>query len=436
MDLILRNATLPDGRQGIDIGIAGGRIVALEPRIAATAREEIDAAGRLVSPPFVDAHFHLDSALSVGFPRFNRSGTLLEGIALWREVTPFLTPEWLYDRGMQYCDWAIAQGIQAIRSHVDVTDPALTGVTAMLAVKAAVRDYIDLQLVAFPQQGIYRAPGSLENLERALDRGVEVVGGIPHFERTMEEGARSVVTLCEIAAKRGLLVDLHCDETDDPASRHVETLAAETIRLGLKGRTAGSHLTSMHSIDNYYASKLIPLLAEAEIQAIANPLANVTLQGRHDTYPKRRGMMRVPELMAAGVNVAFGHDSVMDPWYPLGTADMLAVAGMGLHLGHMTGTDQMNACFAAVTGNAAKAMRLDGYGIAVGCYGDLVLLDAASPIEAIRRSASRLAVIRRGRVVARSAPRVATLEIPGRPDVIDFVPSVRPPFAAVARAAE
>jgi cytosine deaminase len=434
MDLILRNTTLPDGRRGVDIGIADGRIVALESHLAATAREEMDAAGRLVSPPFVDAHFHLDSALSVGFPRFNRSGTLIEGIALWREVTPYLTHEWLYERGVQYCDWAIAQGIQAIRSHVDVTDPALTGVAAMLAVKAAVKDYIDLQLVAFPQQGIYRVPGSLENIERALDQGVEVVGGIPHFERTTEDGTRSIKTLCEIGAKRGLLVDLHCDETDDPASRHVETLAAETVRLGIEGRTAGSHLTSMHSMDNYYASKLIPLLAEAEIQAIANPLANVTLQGRHDTYPKRRGMMRVPELMAAGVNVAFGHDSAMDPWYPLGTGDMLAVASMALHLGHMTGIDQMNACFAAVTSNAAKTLRLEGYGIAVGCYGDLVLLDAASPIEAIRRSASRLAVIRRGRIVARNAPRAATLAIPGRPGLVDFVPSVKPPLAAAAAA--
>jgi cytosine deaminase len=343
MDLVIRNATLPDGRSGIDIAIEDGRIAALRPRLDVVGRQELDAGGRLVSPPFVDAHFHLDTALSLGFPRLNRTGTLIEGIALWREIEPHLTHEWLVERGLQYCDWAIAQGIQAIRSHVDTTHAALTGVTAMLEVKRAVKDYLDLQLVAFPQQGIYRAPGGLANLERALDLGVEVVGGIPHFERTAADGTRSVVTLCEIAAKRGLLLDLHCDETDDPASRHIETLAAETIRLGLKGRTAGSHLTSMHSMDNYYASKLIPLMAEAEIQAIANPLANVTLQGRHDTYPKRRGMMRVPELLQAGVNVAFGHDSVMDPFYSLGTGDMLAVAGMGAHLGHMTGIDQ-NEC--------------------------------------------------------------------------------------------
>jgi cytosine/creatinine deaminase len=439
MDLVIRNATLPDGRSGIDIAIEDGRIAALRPRLDVVGRQELDAGGRLVSPPFVDAHFHLDTALSLGFPRLNRTGTLIEGIALWREIEPHLTHEWLVERGLQYCDWAIAQGIQAIRSHVDTTHAALTGVTAMLEVKRAVKDYLDLQLVAFPQQGIYRAPGGLANLERALDLGVEVVGGIPHFERTAADGTRSVVTLCEIAAKRGLLLDLHCDETDDPASRHIETLAAETIRLGLKGRTAGSHLTSMHSMDNYYASKLIPLMAEAEIQAIANPLANVTLQGRHDTYPKRRGMMRVPELLQAGVNVAFGHDSVMDPFYSLGTGDMLAVAGMGVHLGHMTGIDQMNACFAAVTENAARAMHLQGYGLAPGRNGDLVVLDARDPIDAIRRSAARLYVVRRGKIVARSAPRTASLAIPGRPSVVDFVPTVKPPIphpAVAASAAE
>jgi cytosine deaminase len=435
MDLVLRNATLPDGRSGIDIAIENGRIAALRPRLEIVGREEIDVAGRLVSPPFVDAHFHLDTALSLGFPRLNRTGTLIEGIALWREIEPHLTHEWLVERGLQYCDWAIAQGIQAIRSHVDTTHAALTGVTAMLEVKRAVKDYLDLQLVAFPQQGIYRSPGALANLERALDLGVEVVGGIPHFERTMADGTRSVVALCEIAAKRGLLVDLHCDETDDPTSRHIETLAAETVRLGLKGRTAGSHLTSMHSMDNYYASKLIPLMAEAEVQAIANPLANITLQGRHDTYPKRRGMMRVPELMAAGVNVAFGHDSVMDPFYSLGTGDMLAVASMGVHLGHMTGIDQMNSCFAAVTENGARALHLEGYGLAPGKHGDLVVLDARDPIDAIRRSAARLYVVRRGRIVARSAPRTASLAIPGRPSTIDFVPTVKPPTQKLAVAA-
>ena len=226
--------------------------------------------------------------------------------------------------------------------------------------------------------------------------------------------------LCELAAERGLRVDLHCDETDDPLSRHVESLAFEVRRLGLQGRAAGSHLTSMHSMDNYYVSKLIPLMREAGVAAIANPLINITLQGRHDTYPKRRGMTRVPELLAAGVPVAFGHDCVMDPWYPLGSGDMLEVAAMGLHVAQMTGTEAMRACFDAVTTIPARILGLDGYGVAPGCRADLVLFDARDPVEAIRLRAARLAVVRAGRVIATSPPSRAALDIPGRPAFVDF----------------
>ena len=234
---------------------------------------------------------------------------------------------------------------------------------ALLEVKRRVASYIDLQLVAFPQDGVLRSPGGVDNLKRALDLGVDIVGGIPHFERTMSEGAASVKLLCEIAAERGKPVDMHCDESDDPLSRHIETLAFETNRLGLHGRVTGSHCTSMHSMDNYYASKLIPLIAESGVSIVANPLVNITLQGRHDTYPKRRGMTRVPELMAAGVTVAFGHDDVMDPWYGMGSGDMLEVAHMGLHVALMTSQSGIRACFDAVTTNAAKVMHLQGYGI-------------------------------------------------------------------------
>jgi cytosine deaminase len=226
--------------------------------------------------------------------------------------------------------------------------------------------------------------------------------------------------LCEIAAARGLRVDMHCDETDDPLSRHIETLAFHTQRLGLHGRVAGSHLTSMHSMDNYYASKLIPLMAEAQIQAIANPLANIVLQGRHDTYPKRRGMMRVPELLAAGVNVAFGHDSVMDPWYSMGSGDMLEVAHMGLHVAQMTSQAQMKQCFDAVTVNPARMLGLEGYGLAAGCHADFVLLQARSPVEAIRVRATRLAVVRRGQVIAQTPAATATLSLAGRPPRVDW----------------
>jgi cytosine deaminase len=309
----------------------------------------------------------------------------------------------------------------AIRSHVDICDPRLLAVDALLEVKKRVKPYLDLQLVAFPQDGYYRSPKAVALLNEALDRGIDVVGGIPHFERTMGDGTASVRALCELAAERGLMVDMHCDETDDPLSRHIETLAAETQRLGLSGRVTGSHLTSMHSMDNYYVSKLIPLMAEAGVNAIANPLINITIQGRHDTYPKRRGMTRVPELMQAGIAVAFGHDCVMDPWYSMGSGDMLEVASMGLHVAQMTGQAAMRNCFAAVTSNPAEILGLHGYGIAPGCFADMVLLQAADPVEAIRLRATRLKVIRRGKVVAESPAQTARLNLPGRPESVDFL---------------
>ena len=424
MDLIIRRASLPRSvaqhQELVDIGIEAGRIVAVEPHLAASAHEEIDAAGSLVTPPFVDPHFHMDATLSYGLPRVNASGTLLEGIALWGELKPALTQEALIGRALQYCDWAVARGLLAIRSHVDVCDPRLLAVEALLEVKRRVTPYLDLQLVAFPQDGVLRSPGAFDNLKRAIAMGVDVVGGIPHFERTMADGAESVRILCEYAAEQGLRVDMHCDESDDPLSRHIETLAAQTHRLGLHGRVTGSHLTSMHSMDNYYVSKLLPLMRESGVAAIANPLINITLQGRSDTYPKRRGMTRVPEMMAAGINVAFGHDCVMDPWYSLGSGDMLEVAHMGLHVAQMTGIDAMHACFDAVTVNAARILGLEGYGISPGCEANCVLLDARDPVEAIRLRAARLAVVRRGKVVARSPAARATLALEGRPAQIDF----------------
>jgi cytosine/creatinine deaminase len=420
MDLIVRNANLPDGRRGIDIAVRDGRIADVAPNITATAAREIDASGRLVSPPFVDAHFHMDATLSLGLPRLNQSGTLLEGIELWGELKPHLTVDALIERAMAYCDMAVARGLLAIRSHVDICDDRLLAVDALLEVKRRVKPYLDLQLVAFPQDGFYRSTNAQENLIRSLNRGVDVVGGIPHFERTMAEGAASVRHLCEIAAARALMVDMHCDESDDPHSRHIETLAAETLRTGLEGRVAGSHLTSMHSMDNYYVSKLLPLIAESGVAAIANPLINITLQGRHDTYPKRRGMTRVPELMAAGVNVAFGHDCVMDPWYPFGSGDMLEVAHMAVHIGQMTSQAAIRQCFDAVTVNPAKILGLTDYGLAPGCRADMVVLQAADAFEAIRLKANRLFVIRGGAVIAESPTQQSALHLPGRAERVDF----------------
>jgi len=390
----------------MSIAVQDGRITEVTEGLAAPAHETLDAQGLLLSPPFVDAHFHLDSALTYGQPRVNESGTLLEGIALWGELKPQLTHDAIVERALRYCDGAVARGLLAIRSHVDTSHPSLLTVQALLEVKRRVAPYLDLQLVAFPQDGLLRTPDGLSNLQRALDLGVDVVGGIPHFERTQAQGAESIRILCELAAAQGKRVDMHCDESDDPLSRHVETLAFETRRLGLQGRVTGSHLTSMHSMDNYYVSKLIPLMAEAQLGVVANPLINITLQGRHDSYPRRRGMTRVPELLAACLTVAFGQDCVMDPWYGLGSADMLEVAHMGLHVGQMTSQAAMRQCYEAVTTHPARLLGLEAYGLEAGCHADFVLLHARDTVEAIRLRAARLAVFRRGRRVA-SSPRSA-----------------------------
>jgi cytosine deaminase len=420
LDLIVRNATLPSGATGRDIAVKDGRIVELRPNIAGEAAQAIDASGHLVSPPFVDSHFHMDATLSLGLPRLNESGTLLEGIELWGELKPHLTVEALKQRALALCRWSIARGTLAIRSHVDICDDRLLAVDALLEVREEVKDWIDLQLVAFPQDGYLRYARSPENLKRALDKGVDVVGGIPHFERSMADGAESVRQLCEVAAARSLKVDMHCDETDDPLSRHIESLTYETQRLGLQGRVTGSHLTSMHSMDNYYVTKLMALMQEAEVHAVANPLINITLQGRHDSYPKRRGMTRVKELLQQGINVAFGHDCVMDPWYPMGSHDMLEVAHMGLHVAQMTGVEEQKACFAAVTENGAKALQLEGYGLAPGCHADMVILQAGDVLEALRLKPARLFVIRRGKVIAETPPVAAQLKVLGN-TAIDFL---------------
>ncbi|MGY4750215.1 amidohydrolase family protein [Pannonibacter sp. Q-1] len=419
-DLIIKGGTLPDGTTA-DIAITGERIAEvrrLDDGAFANAARVIDATGDLVSPPFVDPHFHMDATLSYGLPRVNASGTLLEGISLWGELREIASVEDMVSRALTYCDWAVSMGLLAIRTHVDTTPDHLRGVEAMLEVKRIVAPYLDLQLVAFPQDGLYRTKTGRENVLRALDMGVDVVGGIPHFERTMEDGMASVKDLARLAAERGLMLDLHCDETDDPMSRHVETLAAEVTRHGLGGRAAGSHLTSMHSMDNYYVSKLLPLIAESGMAAIPNPLINITLQGRHDTYPKRRGLTRVKEMQAHGITVGWGQDCVLDPWYSLGTADMLDVAFMGLHVAQMTHPAEMARCFRMVTEDNAKILNLEGYGLAPGCKASLVVLDAGNPVEALRLRPDRLAVVSKGKVVSERPRNTTRLTLPGRPATI------------------
>lgn len=422
LDLIVRQANLIGRQEPHDIACRDGCIVEIVPRLQAKATREIDAAGRLAAPPFIDSHFHMDAALSLyGQPRRNQSGTLLEGIALWSELKSRQSAERIRERALQLLSWSIARGTLAIRTHVDICDPQLTAVHVLLAVREEMRPYVDLQLVAFPQDGYLRDPGARGQMQRALDLGVDVVGGIPHFERTMAEGAESVRQLCELAAERGLPVDMHCDESDDPLSRHIESLACQTVRCGLQGRVTGSHLTSMHSMDNYYVSKLLPLMAEAQLHVVCNPLVNMVLQGRHDSYPKRRGLTRVKELLACGINVSLGHDDIVDPWYPLGSHDMLEVAHMAVHALHMSGTQEMEALFQAVTSNAARTLGLTGYGLEPGCHADMVILQAPAPVEAIRLKAPRLQVIRRGRVIAETPEVKSIVHLGGKVKIVDFL---------------
>lgn len=403
-DLVLRNATLPDGRQGQDIAIKDGRIAAIGPDQSSGA-EEIATGGRLVAPPVVDAHFHLDATLSLGTGGFyNESGTLAEGIALWGRIRPAMTAEDFRRRALEYCETAISQGLLAIRSHVDITDPRLLAAETLAEIRREIAPYIDLQLVAFPQMGYFCRPDMGDSVRRVLDMGFEVVGGIPHLEPTAELGRASITALCEIAAEAGAMVDMHCDENDDPNSRMIETLVYETRRLGLQGRVTGSHLTSMHSMDNFYASRLIGMMAQAGVHVMVNPPANLHLQARFDSYPKRRGLTRAPELIKAGCVVGFAQDSVLDPWYPLGRGDLLDIAWIAAHACHMTDRAGLRQCFEAVTTAPARIMALADYGLHEGSAADLVVLDARDTIEAIRLRPTRTHVIRRGKVICRSTP--------------------------------
>ncbi len=422
LDIVICNVNLVDGRRRVNVGIQNGKFVhiaAEQPGLDDTT-EVVDGNGCLLSPPFVDSHFHLDAALSMGQPRFNREGTLAEGIAIWNEYQAIATVNDIKARAIQLCRWAIARGTLALRSHVDISDDRLLGVEALLEIKAQFSPFIDIQLVAFPQNGYLRDAGAVRNLSRALDRGIDFIGGATHIERTDNEGARAIRLLCELAQERGLGVDMHCDESDDPMSRHIDSLTYQTTRLGLQGRVSASHLTSMHAMDNYHVSKLLPLMAEADIQVIANPLTNILLQGRHDAYPKRRGLTRVKELLEHGINVAFGNDCVMDPWYGFGSADMLEVAHMGVHIGHMSTPEDVTEAYRAVTDRAAQAMGLEDYGLKVGQTANCVLLQAADQWEAIRLKANRLLVVRHGQIIARGEPSRMALELGREHYVIDF----------------
>ncbi|MFC6882951.1 MULTISPECIES: cytosine deaminase [Actinomadura] len=422
---VVRNARL-DGRDGLhDIEVEGDRFGRIVP--AGQGRGDVlaDADGALARPPFVEPHVHLDTTLTAGEPRWNASGSLWEGIAVWSERKRALTRDDVVERASEVLRWYAANGVLHVRSHVDVTDPGLVALDAMLEVRERVRDVIGLQLVAFPQEGILSFDGGEELLEEAARRGVDAIGAIPHFEDTREDGVRSLEIAFGIAERHGLLLDAHCDEIDDEQSRFVEVLATLARRGGLRGRATASHTTAMGSYNGAYSYKLQRILARSGINLVCNPLANLCLQGRFDGYPKRRGLTQVKEMLGAGVNVAFGHDDVMDPWFPLGTASPLQVALAGIAAAQLTGAAEIDEAFAMVGERAARVLDLgDRYGLAEGRPASLVLLPAASPFDAVRRQVRPSHVVAHGRLVAETPAAPTRLTWPGRaPEEIDFVRS-------------
>ena len=425
MALIVRDARLHPttglASEPVDVLVDGERIAAIRPRgdLVADGRIELNADGRLLSPPLVDPHVHLDAVLTVGEPRYNESGTLIEGILTWAERKQTLTHDDVKGRARQAILWEVAQGTGLIRSHVDVCDTSLTALRALLELREELRDIVDLRLIAFPQDGILRFAGGTELMREAMRLGCDVIGGIPHYELTREDGAASVEFMFDLARETGKPIDLHCDETDDPQSRFLEVVAARTTRDGMGGRVVAGHATAMGSYDDAYAFKLIQILRWAGVTIVANPLDNIVLQGRFDTYPKRRGMTRVKELDAAGVNVACGHDSIMDPWYPLGRGSMLDALSMLVHVGQMTGRAELFRAYEMVTTNPARAAEVE-YGIEEGRPANFIVLDCEDEAEAIRLRPPAVWVVRLGRVVAETQPARSVVHAGGESVPVTF----------------
>lgn len=396
--LILRNCALVNGPA--DIAIANSTIIAIEPNLPLTAPTEINVAGKLVSPPFVESHIHLDSALTAGQPRHNQSGTLFEGIEIWRERKQSLTLDDIKHRATDALKLMASQGTLFVRTHADVSEASLTALQGLLEVRDTVKDWITVQVVAFPQDGIYGGPKNDDLMEEAIKQGADAVGGIPHYELTREDGVRSVHRIFELAQKYDRLIDIHCDEIDDDQARFLEVVSACALRTGLNEKVTASHTTAFGSYNDAYAFKLMGFLKRSKINFIANPLINITLQGRTDTYPKRRGLTRVKELWQAGLNVSLGNDCIQDPWYGLGMGHMLDVVSMAVHVCQMTGLKELDACYDMATTCGANTLNLqDSYGIQVGKPANLIVLDCTSKYEAIRCRPVVSHVISRGKVL-------------------------------------
>ncbi|GKQ66111.1 cytosine deaminase [Aeromonas caviae] len=411
--MLIRNVRLA-GREGMwQILCQGGVIRAIEPMSTQLlSARELDGEQGLVIPPFIEPHIHLDTTQTAGEPSWNLSGTLFEGIERWAERKALLTHEDVKQRAIQTLKWQIANGIQFVRTHVDVSDPNLVALKAMLEVREEMKEWVELQIVAFPQEGILSYPNGKALLEEALKLGADVIGAIPHFEFTREYGVESLHYVFDLAEKYQVLVDVHCDEIDDEQSRFIETLATLAYERGIGHRVTASHTTAMHSYNGAYASRLFRLLRMADINFVANPLVNIHLQGRFDSYPKRRGITRVKEMLEANINVCFGHDDVFDPWYPMGTANMLQVLHMGLHVCQIMGYEQINDSLKLIGSHSARTLNVqDRYGIEVGKPANLLILPAENGFDAVRRQVPVRYSIRHGRVIADTRPAETTLHL-------------------------
>src|SRR5438093_2607159 len=408
VDLLVRNMRV--GGRVVDVAIEDGRFVRIGPEVDAEAPQTIDAEGRLATPPLVDCHLHLDASLTAGRPRYNESGTLIEGIHVWGELKESLTPDDVFERAREIVRWSAAQGTLYIRAHADVSAKNEAPLRGLLRLRDELADLVTIQVTAFPQDGIYSDPRNEELFENALRLGADCVGGIPHYEPTHELGLREVHRVFELAKDHGRRVDVHCDETDDPSSRFLEVMADDTVKHGLGGRVTASHCTAMGSYEPYYSSKLHRFLRRAGINVVVNPFANSLIQGRLDVYPKRRGFAQLKELLAAGVNVSLGNDVIMDPWYLMGKADLVDAAHLALHFTYMSGLEEIPEMLRCATERGARTLGIeDEYGIEAGKPADCIVFEARSALDVIRLRATRRLVIRRGRVIAETSPPRTTL---------------------------
>ncbi|HLR71051.1 MAG TPA: cytosine deaminase [Pseudogracilibacillus sp.] len=420
MDLIIRNAKLADYNNTVDIAIKEGKFSQITSSIEESAEQEIDAKGNLVSAPFVESHVHLDSALSVGNPRFNQSGTLLEAIEIWGEYKKSLKKEDIKNNAKKAIKWLITNGVLRIRTHTDSTDPTLMTMEAILELQEEMQEFVDIQVVAFPQDGIFSFKEMNVLLEEAVKMGADVVGGLPQVELTREDGIKSIEYVFELATKYNKLIDIHTDETGDDQSRFTEVITKFAIECDMSELVTASHTTAMHNYQNDYAAKLIGNLKRANVNIVTNPFSNALLQNRLDGYPRKRGTTRVNELREQGVNVSIGNDNIMDPFGPLGKGNMLGAAHLLAHTAHLSGSEQIVDLFQMITKNGAKTLQDKDYGLKVGNQADCIILDAQNEYEAIRLTSDCLYVIRKGKIIMETKPAERKLHMEDESFEVDF----------------